>query len=95
MYNKLKFKKIGPCIILRNFGKNSYELELLEDMGISPIFKITDMYLYREDGTEGVYDERKIQWEKLMVVDDNLQMEKIIDQRLVRRLEERGILNTW
>jgi hypothetical protein len=53
-YNKLKLKKIGPCKILRRFGENAYELELPKDVGISPIFNITDMYPYREDGVEGV-----------------------------------------
>jgi hypothetical protein len=94
-YNKLKLKKIGPCKILRKFGENSYELELPEDVGISPIFNISDLYLYREDGTERVEDQRKIQWEKQMPVAEKPQMEKIIDQRLVRRPEERRILNTW
>jgi hypothetical protein len=40
-YNKLKMKKIGPCRILRKFGENTYELELPEGIGISPIFNIS------------------------------------------------------
>jgi hypothetical protein len=44
-YNKLKMKNIGPCKILRRFGENAYELELPKDVGISPIFNITDLYL--------------------------------------------------
>jgi hypothetical protein len=37
-------------------------------VGISPIFNIADLYLYREDETEGAEDERKIQWEKQMPI---------------------------
>jgi hypothetical protein len=63
-YNKLKLKKVGLCKILRIFGENSYEIELPEDVGISPIFNIVDLYLYREDGAKISEDQRKIQWEK-------------------------------
>jgi hypothetical protein len=49
-YNKLKLKKIGSCKILRRFGENAYEIKLPKDVGISPIFNITDLYLYTEDG---------------------------------------------
>jgi hypothetical protein len=47
-YNKLKLKNIRPCKILRKFGANSYEMELPKDVGISPIFNISDMYPYME-----------------------------------------------
>jgi hypothetical protein len=53
-------KKIGPCKILRRFGENSYEIELPEDMGISPIFNIADLYPYREDGFGGPEDRKEI-----------------------------------
>jgi hypothetical protein len=49
-------KKIGPCNILRKFDANAYEIELLDDVGISPIFNVSDMYPYRKDDTEGSKD---------------------------------------
>jgi len=63
-YNKLKLKKIGTCKILRKFDENAYEIEFPEDVGISPIFNIEDMYPYREDGTQRPKDHKEIQLKK-------------------------------
>jgi hypothetical protein len=49
-------------------------------VGISPIFNIADLYLYREDKTGESRDQGDIQWRKQMHVAEKLQMEKIIDQ---------------
>ena len=51
-YNKLKMKKIGPCKVIRKLGTNTYEIELPNRIGISPIFNVTYLYPYRakEDG---------------------------------------------
>jgi hypothetical protein len=67
-YNKLNMKKIGPCKILRKFDANSYEIELPYDVGISPIFNVSDMYPYRKDDIEGSKYQEKIQWEKQMPI---------------------------
>jgi hypothetical protein len=53
-YNKMNMKKIGPCKILWKFEANSYEIEFLDDVGISPIFIVADLYPYRADETGGV-----------------------------------------
>jgi hypothetical protein len=42
-------KKIGQCKILRNFPANAYEIELPEDVGISQIFNVADLYPYMMD----------------------------------------------
>jgi hypothetical protein len=56
MYNKLKMKKIGPCKISRKFDANAYEIELPDDVGISPIFNVSDPYPYWKDDAEGSKD---------------------------------------
>jgi hypothetical protein len=50
-YNKLKMKKIGPCRVMRKFGANTYEIELPDGIGISPIFNAVDLYLYKAKET--------------------------------------------
>ena len=38
-YNNLKMKKFGPCkIVKRHDSRNAYEVELLVELNISPVF---------------------------------------------------------
>jgi hypothetical protein len=60
-YNKINMKKIGPCKILRKFDENAYDIELPNDVGISPIFNVSYLYPYWKDDTEGSVDQEKIQ----------------------------------
>ena len=42
-------RKFGPCKILRKFDSgNAFDVELPNDMDISPIFNIADLYKYHE-----------------------------------------------
>jgi hypothetical protein len=84
-YNKLRMKKIAPCKILRKFDANAYEIELPDDVGISPIFNISYLYPYKEDEVGETKGQKEIQWEKQMPVAKNPQMEKIIDQRIGKK----------
>ena len=85
-YNKLKFKNIGPCNILRKFSTNSYEIELPPNVGISPIFNVTDLYKYEDDGEEErSADKEHIEWEKQLPLAQPLQPEKILDKRVFKK----------
>jgi hypothetical protein len=97
-YNKLKMKKIEPCKVLRKFGENAYEIELLDGIRISLIFNIMDLYPYRAGEVETGTEQPTIQWMKQMPVVEKPQMERILDQRVgkkTRRKEYYEYLVKW
>ena len=69
-------KKFGPCKILKKFDNgNAYDVELPNDMDISTIFNISDLYKYHESEDEVFvshdYPKKKIE-----------EVEHILDQRV-------------
>jgi hypothetical protein len=78
----MKMKKIGLCKILRKFEANAYEIEFLDDVGISPIFNVEDLYPYREDEPNRVESQKEVQWVKQIPVAEKPHIEKIIDQKV-------------
>jgi hypothetical protein len=84
-YNKLKMKKIGSCRIIRKFGTNAYEIELLNGIRISPIFNILDLYPYKAEEVEAGSEQPEVQWAKQMPATEKPQMESILDKRVSKR----------
>ena len=85
-YNKLKFKKIGPCRILRKFSANAYEIQLPLGLGIAPIFNVADLFPYTtnsgdEEATRSEWhtpDDKDV-WLKQMPVVQPLEIKGILD----------------
>ena len=82
-------KKFGPCKILKKFDScSAYEVELPNDMDISPIFNIDDFYKYHELDDE------------FIVSDDNLRsklkrLNKYWIKELVREQEKNISMSIW
>ena len=52
-YNKMKMKKLGPNKILKKHDLgNAYEVELPDGIHICPIFNITNLTEYHDDGAD-------------------------------------------
>jgi hypothetical protein len=86
---KLKMKNIGPCKILRKLSTNPYDIELLEDIGISPIFNVANLYPYMMDDTKGTDDREDTQWKRHMTIAEKPRIEKILDQRIAKNTKRK------
>jgi len=98
-YSKLKFKKIGPCKILRRFSANAYEIQLPPEIGISPIFNVADLFPYVADAKiqdvaeppRNTTDEES-SWVKQMPMAPPLEIEWILDTQVARRTRRKEYL---
>ena len=48
-YHELKYKNIGPWKIIKKINDNAYEVSLLANLEISPIFSVSNLYTFHGD----------------------------------------------
>ncbi|CAL8155920.1 unnamed protein product [Prunus armeniaca] len=104
-YHKLKSKKFGPCKVLKKISSNAYMLELPPDLQISPIFNVSDLYLFEGFDEEPVSTEAQIQQLPKAhpeIVEDVLDIKEVKSRRgnqyrrfLVKWLGKNATESTW
>ena len=75
-------KKIRSCKVMKKFGANIYEIELLDGIRISPIFNVVDLYPYIDEEAGAEEEQKEVQWTKQMSIAEKPQMENIMDKRV-------------
>jgi len=63
-YHKLKMKKIRPCKVLKKYGANACEIELLDGIKISMIFNVSYLYPYKAKEVREDSEQPEVQWTK-------------------------------
>jgi hypothetical protein len=89
-YNKLKYKKIGPCRILKKISDNAYQLELPDKFDISPTFNVVDLYEFHE-GENGDDESTLDGWEQIPVKRAE-EVEEILATRIGRKTRNKEYL---
>ena len=95
-YHKLKIKKIGPCQIVRKCGTNAYQVDLPDELDISPIFNISDLYVFAESDRPEK-ESAESGWRKQLPKKKKESVERILDRKEVvtRGRRYRKFLVKW
>ena len=80
-YHKLKSKKFGPCKVLKKFSSNAYVIELPPELQISPVFNVSDLYLF--DGCDGLASSIDAQVQQLPIAKADV-IEDVLDVKEAR-----------
>ena len=82
-YHKLKYKKIGPCKILKKINDNAYEVELPSGLDISPVFNISDLYTFHGDDAL-VEKEDEVDWTHTIPIKKKEKVAQILDKKTIQ-----------
>ena len=96
-YTKLIMKKVGLFKILKKCGNNAYKIYLPPDIGLSPIFNVSDLYSYKpptNDFDVGTSQSNHADVSQLPKT-TKPQIECILDKRISRQTRRLPITHIW
>lgn len=95
-YHKLKYKKIGPCKILKKIKGNAYEVNLPVDLNISHVFNISNLYIFYGDNL-GDESEEEVDWKQANPSKKKEKIAHILDKNTIhtRKGEYNRYLVQW
>jgi hypothetical protein len=95
-YHKLKYKKIGPCQILKKINDNAYKVDLLANLDISLVFNTSDLYIFHGDNT-CADSEGEVDWQQALPRKKKEKVAHILDKKTIstRQREYSRYLVQW
>ena len=79
-YQKLKYNKIVPCKILKKINDNAYKVHLPADLDISPVFNVSDLYIFHGDSM-GDDNKEEVDWKHAIPSKKNKNIAHILDTK--------------
>lgn len=62
-YHNLKYKKIGPCRVLKKINDNSYDIDLKAFLDVFPIFNVSNLYTFHGEYHDDDNDDEALYWQ--------------------------------